>query len=238
MDVVRHRICFVRSNVVEPRVRCSVPAHFRATPTLWMFEMKHAVTRGLYGYWNQLRGGRAAPERAEIDPAMIREILADTFILETGDMEEESLFAIRLSGTRLNALMLTELKGWSMLSLFGAEDRAGLLRIMRCVLDHRTPAVVGLRGGPVDHPPISLEMILLPLRHHGKTHSRVLGALAPFDLPSWLGLLPIEHFSLATLRFIEPSTFVAGFSRPVAPETVTAVKRFGALKVHEGGRSA
>ncbi len=206
----------------------------------WKFEMKHAVTRELYDYWDRLRAGRASPERADIDPAMIRGILSDTFILDTDETSGPSLFPIRLSGTRLNALLAAELKGWSMLTLFDPEDRGALVRIMRCVLDQRTPAVVGLKGAPLDHSPMGLEMILLPLRHHGKTHARVLGSIAPFDLPSWLGLVPIEHFSLGSLRFIEtvPAPAATFPTRVPLPRQVHAPKSYGSLVVHEGGRSA
>ena len=34
--------------------------------------MKHAASRELYAYWEEQRGRRAAPERAEIEPGAIR----------------------------------------------------------------------------------------------------------------------------------------------------------------------
>ena len=43
--------------------------------------MKHAASRELYAYWQERRGKRAAPERADIEPGAIRQVLSDAFIL-------------------------------------------------------------------------------------------------------------------------------------------------------------
>jgi hypothetical protein len=43
--------------------------------------MKHAASQDLYAYWQQRRGDRAAPERADIAPGPIRHVLSDVFIL-------------------------------------------------------------------------------------------------------------------------------------------------------------
>jgi hypothetical protein len=82
--------------------------------------MRHSVSRELYAYWNSLRGARAAPDRSDIDPAAIRHVLADSFIVE---VEQACVFPIRLCGTRLNALWLSDQKGKSFLDLWRAEDR-------------------------------------------------------------------------------------------------------------------
>jgi hypothetical protein len=54
--------------------------------------MRQPVTRELFAYWDRLRKGRAAPERAGIDPAAIRNAPADTFLLE---IDSACLFPIR-----------------------------------------------------------------------------------------------------------------------------------------------
>ena len=41
--------------------------------------MKTAATRKLFAYWNARRGSRLAPERGDIEPGAIREILGDSF---------------------------------------------------------------------------------------------------------------------------------------------------------------
>ena len=44
--------------------------------------MKQDGSIALFHYWNRLRDGRSAPKRTEIEPADIKSLLADTFILE------------------------------------------------------------------------------------------------------------------------------------------------------------
>ena len=70
--------------------------------------MKHAASRELYAYWEERRGQRPAPERADIEPGAIRQALSDTFILE---LEAADGHSFRLAGTRVCALFGRELKG-------------------------------------------------------------------------------------------------------------------------------
>lgn len=203
--------------------------------------MKHTVSRELYSYWDGLRKGRCSPERADIDPAAIRNVLSDTFILGTEEDGPAAPFSIRLSGTRLNALFLREMKGRSLLDLWLEDDKAGVKRILQTVLDDAAPLVAGLRGGPSGHRAVDLEMVLLPLRHAGRTHARILGAIAPVEMPSWLGLVGIDHLTLTSLRLIDPVAPATPVRRrsletgqPV--EVQASPRRYGRFLVHEGGR--
>ena len=58
--------------------------------------MKHAASRELYAYWEERRGRRAAPERAEIEPGAIRGALSDAFILS---LDAARGHPVRLAGT-------------------------------------------------------------------------------------------------------------------------------------------
>jgi hypothetical protein len=40
---------------------------------------------------------------------------------------------------------------------------------------------------------------MLPLRHGGKTHSRLIGSLSPMNIPLWLGLDPVVKLSIVFL---------------------------------------
>jgi hypothetical protein len=70
--------------------------------------MKHKSTKAVYAYWNEKRGQRPAPERADIDPTVIRHALGDTIML-SADFVDRLRF--RLAGTRVCALFGRELKG-------------------------------------------------------------------------------------------------------------------------------
>ncbi len=162
--------------------------------------MRQAATLELYSYWNFLRGARLSPERSEIDPVAIRHVLADTMILEVDD---ERQFPVRISGTRLNALFLEEQKGNSFIGLFAPDERQAVDAMIRAVLDGARPVVAGLTAAPEGARPANLELLLLPLRHHGKTHSRILGALTPTAIPCWLGLRPAACLRMVAMRFVD-----------------------------------
>ncbi|MBI1868778.1 MAG: PAS domain-containing protein [Methylocystis sp.] len=161
--------------------------------------MRHPVTNELYAYWNRLRGARAAPDRSEIEPAAIRHVLADTFIIE---VDRQCMFPIRLCGTRLNALWLAEQKGRSFLDIWREDDRRSVAAVLLTVIDGAVPVVAGVGGEAAGHESVDLELLLLPLRHFGKTHSRVLGSLAPVRQPSWLGLASMEGLRLRSMRVV------------------------------------
>jgi hypothetical protein len=160
--------------------------------------VKLAASQELHAYWSLLRGARSAPERAEIDPGAIRGVLADTFILE---VEKSQRYPIRISGTRTNTLFARELKGASFLDLWRAPDQREIAAMLASVAEEAIAMVAGVschsRAQPLD-----LELLLLPLRHHGKTHARILGALSPASLPSWVGLFPAGAMSLLSLRVL------------------------------------
>jgi hypothetical protein len=165
--------------------------------------MRQTVTKELFSYWSRLKGARSAPDRSDIDPAAIRHVLADTFIIE---IDGGCVFPIRLSGTRLNALWLHDQKGASFLELWREEDRRGVAAALLTVIDGVTPVVAGVRARAAEAArTLELEMLLLPLRHFGKTHSRLLGSLAPSCQPDWLGRAPAQPLELVSLRVIGAS---------------------------------
>jgi hypothetical protein len=215
--------------------------------------MRHSVSRELYAYWNSLRGARAAPDRSDIDPAAIRHVLADSFIVE---VEQACVFPIRLCGTRLNALWLSDQKGKSFLDLWRAEDRRNVAAALLTVIDGATPIVAGAlacapdvvhdRTGPpvadADHD-LAFELLLLPLRHFGKTHSRLLGSLASANQPSWLGRTIASKLQLKSLRIVHaPEPEPTPPSRLYGPSwrgTARPGSGLGTprLIVHEGGKA-
>ncbi|HMN73382.1 MAG TPA: PAS domain-containing protein [Rhodoblastus sp.] len=160
--------------------------------------MRQQATRELYAYWNALRRQRAAPDRADIDPAAIRSVLSDTFMIET---DADSLFPLRLSGARVNALWARDLKGRSFLDLWG-EDSANVAAVLLTVMDGACPVVAGAQSKLAGRAPLDVELLLLPLRHHGRTHARVLGSLVAAHTPEWVGLIPIERLELRSLRIL------------------------------------
>ncbi len=192
--------------------------------------MRQAATRELFAYWDQLRKARSAPERAEIDPAAIRNVLADTFLLE---VDPDCTFPVRLSGTRLNALFLCEQKGRSFLDLWAAEERRGVMALILTVLDGAQPVIAGISAAPPGRRAMNMELLLLPLRHNGKTHARVLGCLAASAREPWFGLIPAQTLALRSMRVLGSEN---SSDPPYRPESVvTPVARRAHLTVYAGG---
>ncbi len=172
--------------------------------------MKLAVTMELYAYWNKLRGARSAPERNDVDPGAIRGVLAETFVL---DFDDRCGFPFRIAGSRANALFLKELRGLSFLELWRNADCKEVNSILHCVADETQPFLIGAEARPPGLGSVEIEAILLPLRHHGLTHSRILGGFAVSSAPYWIGLVgagPITLTSLRALRFADTSPVGAG----------------------------
>lgn len=163
--------------------------------------MKSVVARSLYDYWTNLRGHRPAPDRNEVEPAAIRTILGDTFILEALDRQT---YSFRLAGTRMCAAYCRELKGRNMLDFWSGKDRESIACLLAAVVEDGAAAVFGLNATNERGQIMPVEVMFLPLRHDGPNHTRILGCFAPMDQPYWLGLHPVARQPLQSLRLIWP----------------------------------
>jgi hypothetical protein len=188
--------------------------------------LKLAASLELYAYWEALRGARGAPERNDIEPGAIRGILADTFILQYAPHEG---FPFRVVGSRTNALAGRELRGATFAELWRKEDRREIARVLAGVVDGAQPFLIGARGAADGAAKIDLESVLLPLRHHGATHSRVLGSLAPCSNAPWFGFLPISPLEITSLRALSAASS-NGLGPPSPPST--GFRRRGHLFVY------
>lgn len=163
--------------------------------------MQKASTKALFDYWNALRGSRSAPDRRDIDPTRIRSALANTFILEFTDRHE---FDFRLAGSHLCTAYARELKGRSFTRLWHDRDRDAIDTLVRAVTEDHAVALVTFQGTTAVHTRLSVETILLPLRHNGSTQSRILGAMTALDEPYWFGVQPVLEQRITGLRLIWP----------------------------------
>lgn len=192
--------------------------------------MKHPSTRTVYDYWNEKRGERPAPARADIDPGAIRHALGDTFML-AADFVDGMRF--RLAGTRVCALFCREVKGEDFPALWSETSQKQISDLMAVVKDEEIGAVAGVTGHAADGDTVDLEFLILPLAHIGHARVRALGILAPLAAPYWLGEKPIAQLELGTLRHIG-----ADLDVPTAPEfsrTVETVRLRHGFVVYSGG---
>jgi hypothetical protein len=193
------------------------------------------ATRDLYCYWDSLRGARTAPERVDIDPGAIRRILGDTFIVE---VDPPRSYPFRLAGTRICAMMGHELRGSSLLEKWADADQREISRLLAAVSDDLAAVVIGAGGTSNQGQTIDLELLLLPLRHRGKTHSRILGSITPSEWPYWIGICPLTRLSIRSIRILWPSGRDPVAAAAQAPASLPeGVRRVGHLAVVDGGKS-
>lgn len=162
--------------------------------------MQHDSTYALFQYWNRLRDGRAAPRRSEIEPADIKTLLADTFILEA-DGRGEAVF--RLAGTRLCAVYGRELKGFSFPSLWRNKDQRVLGRLLNAVFVDRKLATITFQGISAQGRTADFEMLVLPLESGGE-RARCLGISTVSKYTYWLGSDPVIDAEVSSLRVVDP----------------------------------
>jgi hypothetical protein len=195
--------------------------------------MKHPSIRELFDYWNAQRGPRPAPERGDIEPGAIRRVLADTFIL-CADARAGHPF--RIAGTRVCALFGRELKGEDFLDLWSTACRKDIRELLAIVAEESVGVVASASGVSAAGAGLGLELVLLPLRHHGRTDARFLGALAPGEAPPWLGTSALANLTLGTHRFVSAEVAPPAVPRAVSPAPGSWRIQHG-LIVYEGGRS-
>jgi hypothetical protein len=188
--------------------------------------MKTAPTRKMYAYWNARRGSRLAPERGDIEPGAIREILSDSFIVSFDDTADHPF---RLAGTRVCTLFGHELKGEPFVQLWDLASRNLVRGLAATVADEAGAIVAGVNARTAQGSSADLELLLLPLYHRGNKRLRLLGVLAPVTVPYWLGAEHVVTLTLGAVRHLGPTVQdvdTPRFARdPVRPR----------LTVYEGG---
>jgi hypothetical protein len=202
----------------------------------------------LFGYWNHLRNGRAAPRRTEIEPAEIKVLLPDTFILESV-RGGEAVF--RLAGTRICATFGRELKGCGIASLWRQHDHAAIAGMASEVLQSKLVAVAAFDGISRNRRHLSFEMLLLPLEG-GAERRRCIGIMSASENPFWLGSDPLIECRVISIRHVNleyepsrrddrpaisvPAIFKEEFGAEQLDPAEPEPRRIRHLIVHEGGR--
>jgi hypothetical protein len=192
--------------------------------------MKNEATIQLFMYWNRLRADRPAPLRTQIEPADIRQVLADTFILER-DARGQPVF--RLAGTRLCGAYGRELKNFSFSSLFGPHDLTLVRKLVNSAFDEKIICVIGFEGRSAEGRSCMFEAILLPL--DGNTESaRLFGAIIPDVKHFWLGADIILDNTITTVKVVDPDKEYLYLNNrpgmkvpPLAPDAANFAERRG-----------
>ncbi|XIA63766.1 PAS domain-containing protein [Bradyrhizobium sp. TZ2] len=172
--------------------------------------MKHPSSREFFAYWDAKRGDARAPDRSEIEPGAVRELLGDIFVLS---YDNDAGYPFRVAGTRVSALLGRDLKDASFSALFGPDSRREIEDIISYVAEEMLAAIAGIAATTEDGTTAHLELLLLPFNNRAHAPISLTGLLAPFE--SDLGT--ISDFKVTSWRYLHrPQKFVPRALRKLA----------------------
>ena len=185
--------------------------------------MKHPSSREFFAYWDGKRGPARAPDRSEIEPGAVRELLGDIFVLS---FDPAAGYPFRVAGTRVCALLGCDQKGQSFSALFKPQSRREIEDIIGVVAEEMLAAVAGISAIAEDGSVAHLELLLLPFSTRAHTPISLTGLLAPLGREH----RAIHDFSLTSWRYIghPPQRF--------GPRVLRKLKVARGFMVYEGLR--
>jgi hypothetical protein len=165
--------------------------------------MKHPSSREFFAYWDEKRAGARAPDRSEIEPGAVRELLGDIFVLS---YDAGAGYPFRVAGTRVCALLGRDLKDRSFSALFEPRERREIEDIIAVVAEEMLAAVAGITATAEDGSPAHLELLLLPFNARAHAPISLTGLLAPFESRHDR----LRDFKLTSWRYLgqQPQKFV------------------------------
>jgi FixJ family two-component response regulator len=132
--------------------------------------------RALYQYWDTVRGGRAMPQRADIDPTEIPNLLPCVIIYDV--LPGDDGYRIRLAGGEVTEFVGRNLAGQLAGSFMMPRAAEMMKRILDTVAKDRVPK---FRAGKAHwHPEKTyrdFEACFLPLSSDGETANMILGGI-------------------------------------------------------------
>jgi hypothetical protein len=134
--------------------------------------IKHPKLRQLYEYWDEKRGARVMPSRADLDPIDIRFAIGDVILVDALD-ESPPRFRIRLHGTNLSERTNFDLTGKMLDEMPAPEFRELSTRSFRRVLRTREPLHT-LAARLLDGRMQRYEAIIMPLSSDGERIDRLI----------------------------------------------------------------
>ncbi|MGO9359591.1 MAG: PAS domain-containing protein [Xanthobacteraceae bacterium] len=184
--------------------------------------MKHPSVRAYFNVWNEKRGDAAAPDRSDLDPDEVRNLLGDIFVLAC---DRSRGYPFRVAGTRVCALLGRDAKGRSFTELFAPDSRGEIADVLDIVANETQPAVAGVSARAADGSAMPLELLLLPFSARTHAPLSLTGLLAPLHRP----VAQVSDLNLLSWRYIAPRPT----DRPRALRRWTAARGFF---VYEGLR--
>ena len=157
--------------------------------------MKHPSNREFFAYWDNKRGDARAPDRGDIEPGAVRELLGDIFVLS---YDHDAGHPFRVAGTRISALLGRDPRERSFSALFAAESRGEIDDIICYVAEETLAAVGGITATSDNGTDTHLELLLLPFNPRAHSPISLTGLLAPFES----NLTTLRDFRLTSWRYL------------------------------------
>ena len=204
--------------------------------------MQHTTSQILYKYWNEVRGGRMAPRRFEIEPARFAAILPETFVVEC---EEGQGHRFRLAGTRVTEKLGLDLRGRAFSDLFDAAEHADLKPFLASITRQGAVGVITAEMPTASGRKALFEAIVLPLIHTEDRITRLLGAISTRSHEPWLGSEPVQPGRIVSSEIIWPDGRPHAVAERMAPPSPFKYDFTGSrlvksrrrqFRVYEGGR--
>ena len=185
--------------------------------------MKHPSSKEYFAYWDDRRGDARAPERSDIEPGPVRELLGDIFVLS---YDKPAGFPFRVAGTRVCALLDRDLKGHAFPMLFAPDSRREVEDIVTVVAEEMLAAVAGVSATADDGHRVNLELLLLPFNMRAHTPTSLTGLLAPLGATGGR----LGYLSMTSFRYLAhpPQRF--------APRALRKLRIARGLMIYEGLR--
>lgn len=232
-------LCLRTSHGIETKTEAAYGAAGRV--------MRTETNDILFAYWNDVRAGRIAPRRFEIEPSQIAGILPETFILE---FDAPSGYYFRLAGTKICEMLGKELRGLHFADDWRENDRFVLQRNLTSVRKLGAAACILMEAVSPKAEIVRFELLVLPLRHTGDAIDRFLGGIVAIDPPKWLGSCELADFRIVESELTYPTETIASsqstmvlpprIEPPVLPDIRSAriVRQARRqFRVYEGGLS-
>ncbi len=194
--------------------------------------MRQFASKKLFAHWSEVKRGPASPDRNDLDPSALGAILQDVFILGA---EPGGPWRYRVAGTRLAGFANRELRDEPFERWWSGSDRRDVGRMLDSVVEEDAPLVGGTYGTSNDQMRYEFELVLLPLRHGGRSGLRMLGGFFPAVGTLRRHGLTIDEMGLVSLRALQSQGEGAVTFGRITPSGDRAAERRRAFRVIEGG---
>ncbi len=140
--------------------------------------MKHPSTRAYFKVWNEKRGDAPAPDRGDLAPDAVRDLLGDIFVLSC---DRPGGYPFRVAGTRVCALLGRDAKGIRFPDLFAVPSRSDIEEVIGIVVEEMQPAIAGVTARAANGASVNLELLLLPFNARVHAPLSLTGLLVPLQ---------------------------------------------------------